>query len=931
MNKKNKWAIPFAVLTAISGIAAGCSSGHKHSYTDWAYNETQHWKECPEDHDKDEGTIANHVFVDGSCVCGAVEQTPPVTDVTITNGTTDTNGTVTLSKTTAKVGDSITVTVTPNEGYQLKSLTVNGTNVFGAMTDNTYVFTVSENTTVIAVFEKIASSSIHAEIIGKKYGVTGSSLAAGTTVTLSADGRADITAAIEEDGKIRVEEIAGDNWKVKVDGYIAQEIMIPRDVEYTDAITLEYDLMENLSLSWGHNDQEDLSAQNEGKIVHSSGYYQWVSTKDAYHSVAITTTVVKGGYRQGVFIRFKGDTYDNDAFVMLEKEAQDKICICGAGDGYTGTNLWKDQWDNYLGSNDSNSLTNDEYELSLVREGRSIHIFVDGEFKATKEIPESYADKECYVGLFCTDATTMENSERTFAIQDISVFLGNKYSVTASLAAGCEEMGSISVDAADGKYYVDAQVKVTIAANAGYILESIQVDDGEAITEGWEQNGNVYTYTFPAPEGGATVVATLAESSEVTLSNVTVNITDGTNAINLGETVKATLTPSVGEAYDLTLTKEENGAYTFGGTFLKGEYRLSLVGKNLGYGSVTVKVDETVAPITMKYSLTSEIDKGPREDADITVTEDTISIVGTQHDAFAEWGSDHNDNQVPYATLNIPDEVKNAKNVMLEFNLKTSNQSGYFINGFGVGMTGFNGLRMLFADTGDKGYTPDGKIITAILNGRKTGEDNISGGNYSAETYGWIETLALTENGANIRAVRNGTTLRFYAQNEAGEWVLIKFLVPVNGDYGNLQYASSITVDENAQNDFRFIGNGADWTVSAINVTLNPTAIDSATYCKSNVTVTSETDLTGVDVTLVDKEDPSKTYTVQMKKTDAGQYYIEGYFRAGNYNITVDGFTCISAGYDENNEASTSLWIDSEGGLCWGIKLEATTATEDGE
>lgn len=1290
MNKKTKWAIPFAVLALTCGIAAGCGGGHKHSYTEWAHNETQHWKECPDDHEKDEGTLADHVFDDdGVCVCGVTEQVAPVTDVTITNGTTDTNGTVTLSKTTAKAGDSVTVTVAPNDGYQLESLTVNGANVFGAMTGNTYEFRVSENTTVVAVFEKIASSSVNAQITGKKYGVTGNSLQAGTTVTLSATDREDVTATVTADGKIAVDEIAGDNWKVKVDGYVTAEIMIPRDTEYTDAISLEYDLMENLSISWGNRDQEDLSAQNDGKVTHTSDYYQWVSTKDSYDSVAITANVVKGGFRQGVFIRFKGDTYADDGFVMLAKENQEKISICGAGDGYTGKNLWKDNWDEYL-----KPLEKDGYELTLVRDGANIYIFIDGEYKATKALPEGYADKECYVGLFCTDATKMENSERTFAIQDASAFLdvtvtdetaedahgtvaidkttaklqdtvtvtltpetgykiknltvggvsvlaqiknnvytftvlkntavvaefeeaktvesveltvtgaegftvdgteitleqlgtkwtgtvqngkvtlgdadhpvalgtlnatanfggyqikidtvdvalpsegttataevtlgftgsgieyggavssanpatgaltyklgndsnsayNNKYDiagiegggyfatkikftndgsltiilrrssdnkeikyvvqnngaqnkgdgsnfvfgldddgiangiwsdgafvslsaynqafkgdgvwivlgydagtgaltsyigtslesmrplkqlkaitegltingfgvgnwfsnisnsetasvtlkygatmadigmeieekVTVTASVNEDSMGSVALDAEDGKYFSGTQVKVTVTASAGCFLQSIKVGEAEAITEGWTAEGNVYTYTFNAPEGGVAVVATLAESPEVTLSGVTVNITDGTNAIDLGETVQAKLTPYVGDAYDVTLTKGENGAYTFGGTFLKGEYRLSLAGKNLGYSSVTVAVDETVAPITMKYSLTSEVVKGPREDASIAVTGDTITIVGTQHDAFAEW-SHHSDNEVPYVTLNIPDEVKNAKDVMLEFNLKTSNQSGYFINGFGVGMTGFNGLRMLFADSGDKAYTPDGKIITAVLNGRKMGEDNISGSGHSVKTYGFIETLALTDDGVNIRAVRNGTALKFYAQNEAGEWVLIQFLLPVNGNYSNLQYVDHLTVDENAVNDFRFIANGADWTVSAITVTLNPEATDNASYCKSNITVTSETDLTGVDVTLTDKDDASKTYTVKMQKTDDGKYFIEGYFRAGNYNITVEGFTCTSAGYDENDQATTALYIDNVGGLCWGITLEAETAPDEGD
>lgn len=518
MNKKTKLAIPFAVLALTCGIAAGCvgctvTKEHTHSYTEWAYNETQHWKECPEDHVKDDGTVANHVFVDGTCECGATEQSQPATDLTITNGTTDTNGTVTLSKTTAKAGDSVTVTVAPSDGYQLKSLTVNGVNVFGVMTGNTYEFTVSENTTVIAVFEKIASSSVNAQITGKKYGVTGNSLAAGTTVTLSAENREDVTATITEDGKIQIAEIAGDNWKVKVDGYVAADIVIPRDAEYTTAISLEYDLMENLSVSWGNYDSQDLSSQNEGKVTHSSGYYQWVSSKDSYGSVAITATVVKGGYRQGVFIRFKGDTYANDGFVMLEKENQEKICICGAGDGYTGNNLWKDNWDEYL-----KPLAKDEYELTLVRDGANIYIFVDGEYKATKALPAGYADKECYVGLFCTDATTMENSERTFAIEDASAFLD--VTVMDETEAGAH--GTVTLSKTTAK--LNDTVTVTLAPNTGYKIKDLKIDGVSVLAQ---IKDNAYTFTILKDTA---VVAEFEEAKTVDSVELTVTAASGFTA-----------------------------------------------------------------------------------------------------------------------------------------------------------------------------------------------------------------------------------------------------------------------------------------------------------------------------------------------------------------------------------------------------------------
>ena len=516
MNKKIKWAIPFAVLALSCGIAAGCEGGgHEHSYTEWGYNETQHWKQCPEDDEIDQSTKEDHNFIDGSCECGATQQTPPVTDVTVTNATTDTNGTVTLSKTTVKAGESVTVTVEPKAGYQLKSLTVNGANVFGAMTGNTYTFTAQENTTVVAVFEKIASSSVNAVITGKKYGVTGNSLTAGTTVTLSAEGRDDIATEIKADGDnlvIKVDEIAGDNWAVKVEGYVAATIIVPRDAEYTSAIALEYDLMENLKNTWGNADSVDLSKQNDGKIKHTGGYVQWVSSKNSYESVAITAKVVKGGFRQGVFIRFKGDKYEDDKYVMVSKENSDKIgwCAMGGGSDYKGSAI--SPWEDNI-----KPLTKDEYELTLVRDGADIYFFVDGEY-INKKTFSDYADKECYVGLLCTDATKMENSERTFAIQDASEFL--EISVTDETAAGAH--GTVTIDKPTAK--INEQVTVTLAPENGYKISDLKIDGVSVLSQ---MTGKSYTFTALKD---TTVVAEFEERKPLNSLEVTVNAANGFTA-----------------------------------------------------------------------------------------------------------------------------------------------------------------------------------------------------------------------------------------------------------------------------------------------------------------------------------------------------------------------------------------------------------------
>ena len=86
---------------------------------------------------------------------------------TVTVGTL-TNGTVTPDKTEAKAGDTVTLTVTPENGYYVKSVTVDDTDTTvekSGTIQNEYSFVMPEkNITVTAVFEAIPDGSNIIEI-----------------------------------------------------------------------------------------------------------------------------------------------------------------------------------------------------------------------------------------------------------------------------------------------------------------------------------------------------------------------------------------------------------------------------------------------------------------------------------------------------------------------------------------------------------------------------------------------------------------------------------------------------------------------------------------------------------------------------------------------------------------------------------------------
>lgn len=115
----------------------------------------------------DKGYEVDTVKVNGETITGT-SFTMPEKDVTIevtfkkstytVTVAAAANGTVTADKATAQMGDTVTVTATPDKDYELSKITVNGT----AITGNTFTMP-AENVTVTAEFKKVGSAG--AEIV----------------------------------------------------------------------------------------------------------------------------------------------------------------------------------------------------------------------------------------------------------------------------------------------------------------------------------------------------------------------------------------------------------------------------------------------------------------------------------------------------------------------------------------------------------------------------------------------------------------------------------------------------------------------------------------------------------------------------------------------------------------------------------------------
>lgn len=115
----------------------------------------------------DKGYEVDTVKVNGEAITGT-SFTMPEKDVTVevtfkkstytVTVAAAANGTVTVDKASAQMGDTVTVTATPDTDYELSKITVNGT----AITGNTFTMP-AENVTIAAEFKKIGSAG--AEVV----------------------------------------------------------------------------------------------------------------------------------------------------------------------------------------------------------------------------------------------------------------------------------------------------------------------------------------------------------------------------------------------------------------------------------------------------------------------------------------------------------------------------------------------------------------------------------------------------------------------------------------------------------------------------------------------------------------------------------------------------------------------------------------------
>lgn len=721
MNKKFKWAIPFAVMALTCGIAAGCG-GHKHDYTEWGSNETQHWKQCPEDGEQDANTVENHGApnAEGKCPdCGYLLHTHSYTEWghSFTHHWKQCPDDKTMDESTkAPHGTPNADGQCPDCGYQLLKMV---------------------NQSFKLLLRKDAQN---------------------TPVT-SFDG---ITLEIK-DGDEALEEntdytlIKGENGVLTLQKIVAGEYSLTvsaNDGEYIFSGTVNVDgseqdvvLQYNRASATAHAYLIDLNHMNDAEpyfAINASvtdGFMWWNSPVPE-----ITLKLadeVKNSKNVKLEFNLKASSANNqpnNAFGIVMAEDCRGIAL---------------------------SLWNTENET----DGIKLH-----NLSGRKLGADGYDNDKAATLKWLEDAIYGENGV------DIRVVrAGSTIKYFAKNADGTYICFKADVCPAD------AQTEIRfMGAGSDFIIKNFEVD------------GN---YTETAIAYSATLTVLDAEENNVTLEA-------GAKALLI----------SGATSYETALTANTDGTYAISGNFVPGLYTVSILGKISGYTSAEVQVVDastTAVQLTLgdyavatKYHHTNNHGMGECDfetliDIDETqIKINTAEANGKVVDGFWCWNS-----PVPEAVLVLSDEAMNANAaVQLEFNLKAAKPNDMPNNAFGIVMTsGYKGVNMSFWNTTND---VDG-VICRALKGCLLGNDEFS--DDKDNTNDWIEVLAYGENGVNIRAIRNGTTIEFWAENTTGataEWVKI----------------FETTCGENDKTDIKFLGMGSDYTVSNIVVTVNPEA-----------------------------------------------------------------------------------------------------------
>ena len=397
-----------------------------------------------------------------------------------------TGGKVTADKTTAKIGETITLTVTPDAGMAVSSFTVNG--VARQLTDGKITLTIADGLEIDVAVTFVQAEPVSFELSVPDMTRLGSTVALnGKKVRFSGTNPYEFTVA---ENKIAGEVLAG-TYTVSLEGYGSEvpsiEVTIEEDGTASIAsLAFVYDIFTQGQYGSANNTTIDDTHANDadGYVSLASGDSFLPITNEAFGDSVFSVTFNKN---QGTGFKLFGLIFDDSHAARVAVGMHDnKISFQNSAHTDWGIapviNNW--QWYDFDTDGTYTAAWNEGKGIvfTAIREGANIYYFVaiEGQeatttkYVSTATLPEAYAEQDGRWMIMVGNPQLGTDKNYHFSLDDRQDAVDDWLSFSVTLPQIDEAQGKVEADKTTAKF--GETITITVTPATGMAVESVTVN-----------------------------------------------------------------------------------------------------------------------------------------------------------------------------------------------------------------------------------------------------------------------------------------------------------------------------------------------------------------------------------------------------------------------------------------------------------------------
>lgn len=600
-----------------------------------------------------------------------------------------TNGTVTVSD-GARLGGDVTLTLTPDEGYEVNTLTVDGANVTAQIEDNQYTFKADKTAyTVTAAFREIAPrrTVTGSVAVDGSVAIAGVTLADATVLFTDPTTELTTTLSVGEDGAFSGEVAEGTytvtfrhpNYRdVVVESFTVSETSTAvgaQTFSHYGTSAGAYDAGKGDNSLWSYNEADKtitMSVKEGASAANAISTYYFNNSAATQYVLDATLAMTGPSTSKFGVVFAAADPMGNEAYSLMFSPTQNQLNFYKTvnttevildRDYYNGAVMSGSNVDwqrialpaGVLATTQSGSDYVCTIDVTVVRDGGYVYLFVDDVFYLRFALPAEAAFAG-YFGFRTQGHTSATVSAMHYELGAEAV----EAALAVAVDTGSPANGTVEVT---GDKVLGNTVTLTFAPAEGHELYSVTVD-GEPYTA-QVTDGSLALVLEKASYTVAVVFSEIREEYTVSGEGVGIDPAVFTGIEGRGaELAKVVLTETSGT--ETVLTVDGDGA--FSGSVLEGAYTVRLTHPDyydVSLGSLTVDGNETIAgDVFRHYKLTAQLTKGDTACSDWTMdpATDTVTLAQSASDiTYAALGEAAATHYVFNATLEAQTQADTAK------------------------------------------------------------------------------------------------------------------------------------------------------------------------------------------------------------------------------------------------------------------------------